>query len=53
MSKYLMQVSVQDGELESIMKELSDAQEKIYECYKRLENLGVLTIKKEKAVSGN
>lgn len=53
MNKYSISIKAKDGELEEILKELNDAQEKIYRCYTRLQNLGVLIIDKEEAASGN
>lgn len=48
-----IQVEIQDGELEQIMEELSQATETIYKCYSKLKVMGVLVIKKEEADSGN
>ena len=31
--KTVIQIEVENGELEQILKELSEAQEKIYQCY--------------------
>ena len=42
-----IRIEVRDGEVEKILRELSEAQEKIYECYNRLQEAGVLVISKE------
>lgn len=47
MTSYYIKIKAPEGELEKIMNELAEAQSKIYECYRRLEDLGVLTIEKE------
>lgn len=47
MGNYVALISVKDGELDEIMAELKEAQEKIYKCYNRLDELGVLRIEKE------
>lgn len=47
-----VKIEVDDNELQSIFNELSAAQEKICECYNRLEELGVVVFK-SKAASGN
>jgi|GEM_PF-7080487 len=44
-------MNISGGELEQIMRELAEAQEKIYDCYRRLGSLGFLTI--EETTSGN
>ena len=43
MTKYNIRIETKKGEVEKILEELSEAQEKIYDCYSRLLNLGVLT----------
>jgi len=45
--KYDIRIEVQEGEVKKILDELSSAQEKIFECYNRLEILGVITIKEQ------
>lgn len=50
--KEFIRIEVKGGELEKIFQELNEAQEKICECYNRLQDLGVLVISKE-AASGN
>ncbi len=44
MNRYLMRIEIKQGEVERILNELHEAQEKIYECYSELENLGVITV---------
>jgi len=44
MTNYLIRIEVQDGEVEKILKELTEAQEKIYDCYNRLRDMGVVTV---------
>lgn len=46
MTSYLMSIEVEDGEVETILKEMEAAQEKIYECYNRLRDLGVVVVRK-------
>lgn len=46
MTDCYLSIEVEDGEVERILKELTEAQEKIRVCYDRLEELGVLKIKK-------
>ena len=43
-NNYSIRIEVTDGEVGEILKSLADAQEKIYECYQRLQGIGVLTI---------
>ncbi|MCI9174447.1 MAG: hypothetical protein HFH49_05780 [Lachnospiraceae bacterium] len=43
-NNYSIRIEVTDGEVGEILKSLEDAQEKIYECYQRLQCIGVLTI---------
>lgn len=42
MTKYFIRIETKPGEVEEILKELNEAQEKIYECYNRLRDIGVL-----------
>ncbi len=49
---YFIQLEIPEGELKEIMDELNKAQETIYKCYGRLQELGAVTIKKQ-ADSGN
>lgn len=44
MNNYSIRIEVMDGEVREILKSLADAQEKIYKCYQRLQDIGVLTI---------
>lgn len=53
MEKYFALLQVDDEELEAILKDLADAQEKIWSCYSRLKEIGVVEIKKSEAASGN
>ena len=53
MTGYFIKIKAPEGELEKILNELAEAQTKIYECYQRLEDLGVLTFEKGEAASGN
>lgn len=46
MTNYLMSIEVEDGEIETILKEMSEAQEKIYDCYSRLRDLGAVVVRK-------
>ena len=46
-----IRIEVRDGEDEEILRELNEAQEKIYECYSKLKELGVLVTSKEAASS--
>lgn len=50
MDNFAIRILVKEGEVGKILDELTEAQEKIRDCYDRLRNLGVLTI--EKATSG-
>jgi len=49
MMKYVIKIEVQDGEIEKIMNEIDEAQKTIYQCYGKLQNLGVLKIAKKEA----
>ncbi|MBR2216504.1 MAG: hypothetical protein IJ849_12230 [Selenomonadaceae bacterium] len=49
MNKYFIGIEVKDGEIEKILGELHEAQEKMGDCYRRLRDLGVLTIRKDTA----
>lgn len=46
MNNYSIRIEVAVSEIENIFKELNEAQEKIYECYRKLQDLGVVTISK-------
>lgn len=50
--KMVTYIEVEDGEIERILSEIREAEEKIYKGYSRLKELGVLKIKTETA-SGN
>lgn len=47
MSNFLMHMEVPEGELQKIFEEIDQAQETIFQCYMRLQQLGVIVIKKE------
>lgn len=47
MRPYSIRIEVKQGEIETILQELYEAQEKIGHCYNRLMELGVLTIRDE------
>ena len=47
-----IRIEIPDGELKAIMDEINKAQETIYKCYNRLQDLGVIIIK-EQAASSN
>lgn len=49
MKQYSIRIEVEQGEIESIMHDLCEAQEKISECYNRLIELGVVKIRDEAA----
>ena len=54
MNKYFLKIEIPEGEIKKIFEELSEAQEKIMECYNRLEELGVVTMReKDEPASGN
>ena len=57
MNKYSVQIEVPEGEVQRIIDRLTAAQLEIYNCYRELENLGVLVVrrddKKERTASGN
>ncbi len=44
MQNYSIRISVPDGEVKRILDELTKAQETIYKCYNKLQELGVVTI---------
>ena len=46
MRKNCIRIEIGEEELKAIFEELDEAQEKIYECYEKLINLGVVTIRK-------
>lgn len=52
MNGYIMRIEIPEGKVKEIMDELDKAQETIRKCYRELEDLGVVTIKKD-AASGN
>ena len=44
MGKYLAVLKIDDEELKSIFEDLKDAEEKIWSCYGRLKELGVIEV---------
>jgi hypothetical protein len=52
MQNYGIRIEIPEGEVKKILNELTQAQEKIRECYTKLENLGVITIV-DQTISGN
>lgn len=46
MYKRLIQIEVDDAELEEIFKKINEAQRVIYNCYSRLQKLGIVKFKK-------
>lgn len=44
MSPYGIRIDVPEGEVKKILDELDKAQQTIYDCYSRLERLGVINI---------
>lgn len=44
MNGYSVRMEVKEGEIKKIMERLTKAQETIYECYGKLQKLGVLTV---------
>ena len=44
MNDYSVRLEVKEGEVKEIMDRLDKAQEVIYECYRDLQYLGVLTV---------
>lgn len=53
MGKYLAVLKIDDEELKSIFEDLKDAEEKIWSCYGRLKELGVIEVCKKETASGN
>lgn len=41
---YGIRIEMPEGEVKSILDELTKAQETIHKCYRRLEELGVVTV---------
>lgn len=52
MTSHLVRIEIPEGEVKQILDELNEAQRKIYECYSRLQGLGVLTVVKKDAAGG-
>ena len=53
MGKYLAVLKIDDEELKSIFEDLKDAEEKIWSCYGRLKERGVIEVCKKETASGN
>lgn len=55
MTNYMIKIEVPEGEVERILDKLQAAQRTISECYSRLMDLGVVTIKEKPsaATDGN
>ena len=53
MSERYMKVAIQDGELAQALDDLEKGRKLIEDCANKLRFLGVVTIKKEEAASGN
>lgn len=45
MKPYIIRIEIEEGEVKKILQELNEAQEKISQCYDRLIELGVVTIR--------
>lgn len=52
MEEYGISIIAVEGELEEILNELSKAQATIFNCYRKLQSLGVLTITKKETDEG-
>lgn len=49
MKPYAIRIEIEQGEIETILKERYEAQEKLNECYGRLIELGVVTVREKPA----
>lgn len=47
MSSFYVRFEVKEEEVKEIFAELKEATEKIFKCYSRLDQLGIMTIRKE------
>lgn len=47
MRQHFIRFEVEEGEVDKVLQELSEAQEKIRKCYSRLMDLGVMTIREK------
>ena len=50
MNNYDIRIEIQEGEVKEILDKLNEAQETIYNCYNRLQEIGVLTLKEKPTV---
>lgn len=53
MSEFYMKVEIRDDELAQVLDEIEKGRRMIEDCANKLRFLGVTTIKKEEAASGN
>ncbi|MDN0033279.1 hypothetical protein QVN85_10225 [Oscillibacter valericigenes] len=53
MDNYAIRIEVPEGEVKEILDELTKAQKTIYDCYTRLERMGMVKIVKNEAASCN
>lgn len=54
MERYMTIVEISEGKLDEIMNRMKKAQKEIYDCYRELQELGILKVKKEEdTTSGN
>lgn len=47
MTNYGIHIEIPAGRVKEILDKLQDAQETIYKCYTELQDLGVLTVRKD------
>ena len=50
MNNYDIRIEIQEGEVKEILDKLNEAKETIYNCYNRLQEIGVLTLKEKPTV---
>lgn len=56
MNKYAIRIEIPDGKVRELLERLDAAQQEIYNCYRELDELGVLTMQQvdeERTASGN
>ena len=46
MNKYAIRIEVPDGKVRELLERLDAAQQEIYNCYRELDELGVLTMQR-------